>query len=106
MWVAAILEAVALQGAQVVGVPRLSAVSLEDRPVPLLAFGPDLAREQALQIFDDAVVVEKRVVDPAGERPRGGSGGEPSRDDQRSCRRQAASAWTSHRSPPPGRATA
>ena len=61
--VARVLDAVALQRAEVVGVAELGAQRFEDRPVALLALGADLAREVALQVGGDAVVVEQRVVD-------------------------------------------
>ena len=61
--IARVLDPVALQRAQVVGVAELGAQRLEDRPVALLQHGPDRAREVTLEIGGDPIVVEQRVVD-------------------------------------------
>lgn len=53
---------VALQCAQVVGVPELGPQLLEDRPAAPLPLGADLALQMAFQIGGDPVVVEQGVI--------------------------------------------
>ena len=61
--IARVLDAVALQCSQVVGVAELDAQRFEDGPVSLLALDPDLADEIPLQVGGNPVVVEQRVID-------------------------------------------
>ena len=61
--VARVLDPVALQRAEVVGVAELLAQLLEDLPVALLPLVADLALEVAPHVGDDVVVVDQRVVD-------------------------------------------
>ena len=58
-----ILDSVALEGAELVGVPELNAELLEDRPVTFLCSGANLARQMAPQVIGHTVIVEQRVVD-------------------------------------------
>ena len=57
------LEAVALQRAEIIGIPRVAKELLEDFPVPLLAFGPQRLAQPAAKIGDDYPVVEQCIVD-------------------------------------------
>jgi hypothetical protein len=61
--VAPVADAVALEGAQVVGVPELPPQLLEELEVLFGGAGAHLAVEIAPEIGDNAVVVEQRVVD-------------------------------------------
>ena len=61
--IARLLEAVALQRAEIVGKPRVEEELLEDFPVPPLAFGPHRLAKLAAKIGDDHAVVEQCVVD-------------------------------------------
>src|SRR5207253_322771 len=63
MGIPRVLDPVALQRAQVVGVAELGAEVLEDGPVACFGLGTDLAPEIAPQVRGDAVVVDERVVD-------------------------------------------
>ena len=58
-----VLDAVLLQGAEVVRVADLRAPCLEDGPVALLAVAPDLALEVAHEVGNHPIVVEQGVVD-------------------------------------------
>src|SRR6266540_2716417 len=62
MRIARVLSPVALQGASIVGVAEFSAQLLENHPVALLPLMPDLARQMALQVGGDAIVVEEPVI--------------------------------------------
>ena len=57
------LDSKALEGAEVVGVTVLAPQLLEDGPVALLPFGAERVEQMALEVGDDRVVVEQRVVD-------------------------------------------
>ena len=70
MGIVGMLDAVTLQGAQVIGVAEFLSQLLEDRPVALLRIGADLARQMAPQVVGYAVVVEQRVVDVEQEHDR------------------------------------
>ena len=82
--VARALDAVALQGAEVVGVAELGPQLLEDRPVVGAAVGADLGVEVPAQVLGDPIVVEQRVVDveeeddvhPVRSRQAASTGGE------------------------------
>ena len=63
MRITGVLNPVALQCAQIVRVAELSAHIVEDRPVSLLALGPNRAIEMAHQIGDDTIIVEESVID-------------------------------------------
>ena len=58
-----ILDAQPLQRAEVVGVPELGAECFEDRPVTQLTLDANGARQGRLEVGDNAIVVEQRVVD-------------------------------------------
>ena len=61
--VAWVLDPVALQRAEIVGVAELGPERFEDRPVALLTLDADLLRQVSLEIRGNAIVVEQRVVD-------------------------------------------
>jgi hypothetical protein len=61
--VAGALDAIALEGSEVVGVTELGAELLEDLPVAVGATGTDFVLEMALEIGGDAIVVDKGVID-------------------------------------------
>ena len=56
------LHPIALQRAQVVGVPELTPQFFEHGPVSLLPLAADRALEVALEIRGDVIVVDQRVV--------------------------------------------
>ena len=56
------LEAVPLQGAEVVGVAQLAPERLEDRPVVIGGPGAGLAHEGGVVVALGRVVVEQRIV--------------------------------------------
>ena len=68
--VARVFDAVALERAEVVGVPLLAEQLFENLPVAPLAFGAEHLDELAAEIRDDRVVVEQRVVDVDRDRRR------------------------------------
>jgi hypothetical protein len=70
--IAGTLDAIALEGSQVVGVAEFGAELLEDLPVTLSSFGADFDLKMALEVGGDAVVVDERVVDV--EEKNGASG--------------------------------
>ena len=57
------LDAVALQGTQVVGVPELPSQLLEDLPVPVPGRRPVCLLQVLAQMGLHPVIVDKRVVD-------------------------------------------
>src|SRR5881275_1365795 len=57
-----VLEAIALQRAQVVGVSELRAQLLENRPVAVAAGAAELALQMSAEIGLHGVVVEQRIV--------------------------------------------
>src|SRR3989440_10008685 len=57
-----VLEAIALQRAQIVGVPELRAQLLENRPVAVAAGAAELALQVGTEIGLHGVVVEQRIV--------------------------------------------
>jgi hypothetical protein len=57
------LDAVALEGAEVIDVPELATQAFEDFEISLLSFGAERSIEVSLEIGDDMVVVEKGIVD-------------------------------------------
>jgi hypothetical protein len=61
--IARVLEAVALERSQVIGVAQLPAQILEQSPVALLPLRADLLVQELLEVLGDPVVVEERVVD-------------------------------------------
>ena len=61
--IAGILQAIALQGAEIIGVAKFGAQLLKNIPVNLLALRTDLLLEVALEISGDAIVIEQGVVD-------------------------------------------
>src|SRR5690606_4576233 len=56
------LDAVALQGAEIIGVAALGAQLLEDLPIAPLSLPADLGDEVRAKVGGDRVVVEERVV--------------------------------------------
>ena len=60
---ARMLDAIALQRAEIVGVAELAAQLLEDLPVALLALGADASTRWRRRSAITRVVVEQRVVD-------------------------------------------
>src|SRR5438094_10509142 len=88
MGIARVLYAIALERAEVVGVAELGAERLADRPVSLLPLRPDLARQVALQVGGDAVVVDERVVDVEQE------------DDRAACSHHRVACRSQSRNPP------
>jgi hypothetical protein len=56
------MEAVALQGAEIVRIAELGAQLLEDSPVAVSAIGAKLTREMLAEILLHAIVVEQRVI--------------------------------------------
>ena len=71
MRVARVFGPVALQGAEVIRVAEFLAQLLKDRPVPLLALGPERLREMSLQVGYDPIAVEQGVIDVEQEHDRG-----------------------------------
>src|SRR5207253_9689654 len=63
-----VLQAIALQGAEIVGVSELGAQLLEDRPVAVAAGAAELALQIGAEIGLHGVVVEERVVHVEQER--------------------------------------
>jgi hypothetical protein len=58
-----VLDAVALQGAEIIAVAQLIEELFENRPVPVAAGRPELTLKVALEVILNAIVVEQRVVD-------------------------------------------
>ncbi len=61
--IARVLDAVALERAEIVGVPELAAQLLEELPVAVRALLADLGGQMGAKVSGDPVVVEQRVVD-------------------------------------------
>ena len=61
--IARLLDAITLQRAEIVRVSELAAQLLEDGPVAALALDAERVDQMPLQIVDDAIVVEKSIVD-------------------------------------------
>lgn len=62
-WIVQVFQTVALERAEVVGVAPLDTKVLENGPVPIPAFRPELALEMSLEVGLDVIVVDQRVVD-------------------------------------------
>jgi hypothetical protein len=62
MRIAGMLDAVALEGAEIISIPEFGAQLFKDGPVALLALSADLAFEMAHQLSDDAIVVKQSVI--------------------------------------------
>ena len=58
-----VLDAVSLQGAEVIGIAEFHAQPFKDSPVTALSLGPECLCEMPLQVGDDPIVVEQGVVD-------------------------------------------
>src|SRR4029077_11917248 len=58
-----VLDAVALQGAEIIAVAQLIEELFENRPVPVAAGRPELTLKVALEVILNAIVVQQRVVD-------------------------------------------
>jgi hypothetical protein len=63
IWIMRIFTSVALERAQVVGIAEFSAKLLEEDPVFLSAIRANFAFEMTLEIDNDPIVVEQRIVD-------------------------------------------
>src|SRR5438270_1783791 len=68
MRVAQVLDAVALERAEVIGVAKLGPELFEDLPVALLALAAEGGLQVAPQILLDPIVVEQGVIDVEQER--------------------------------------
>src|ERR1700758_1682369 len=60
--VARILTAIALQGAQIIRIPKLGAQFFKKLPVALLAFMPDFFIEMLFEISGYSIIVEQSIV--------------------------------------------
>src|SRR5262249_64304 len=60
---AVILDAVALEGAEVVGIAELASKLLEESPIALLSLRADELSQVSLEISRYAIVVENRIGD-------------------------------------------
>jgi hypothetical protein len=57
------LDAIALEGSEVIGITEFGAELLEDLPVAVGGAGADFGLEMALEIGGDAIIIDERVVD-------------------------------------------
>src|SRR5437667_2111091 len=62
MRVARILTAVALQGAQIIRIPKFGAELFKKCPIALLPLMSDFFFEMTLEVSRDSIVVEQRIV--------------------------------------------
>ena len=58
-----VLDPVALESAEVIGIAQLLPEVFEDRPVAFLPLFPERLREMVPQVSDNLIVVEQRVID-------------------------------------------
>src|SRR6188472_301404 len=63
MWLVRLLTAVALQCAQIIGVTQFSPQLLEDAPITVCPFAPDLLFQMTLDVLGHAIVIQQGVVD-------------------------------------------
>jgi hypothetical protein len=63
MGIVRILDAILLQGAQIVCITQLGPQLFEDDPIPLLTLMSDFLFEVIREIFCDPIVVQQRVID-------------------------------------------
>src|ERR1700675_1341118 len=62
VWIARILRAVALEGAEIVRIPQLRAQLFENRPISLLPRPTDFLLKVMLEVGCNPIIVEQRVV--------------------------------------------
>jgi len=74
--IARVLQAIALERAQIIRIAKLRADLLEEVPVMLLAFRANLLLQMALEVGGDAVIIEQRVVNVEEEDEVGHGDGE------------------------------
>jgi hypothetical protein len=63
MWVAGVLEAITLQGSEVIGIAKFVADFFKICPVARLALRATGCRQIGFQVIDDVIVIQKGVVD-------------------------------------------
>ena len=73
--IARVLDAVALQGSQVIRIAELGPKDFEDLPIALGAVGADLALQVTFEVGSDLVIIEEGVVDVEEEDGFGGRHG-------------------------------